>query len=100
MSEQFNGWANAETWAVYTWLTADDETTTDAETAARDGIAALQGLSMRIALADKAGLAADLLGFALERVDYDEVRAVLLGGSTCGRIGPGFGERRPIHDNV
>lgn len=75
------GWTNPETWATALWLQNDTpDVLQAAQEAARRGPRALRAFAEQIAcepLRAAPCLAGDLLGWALERVNWDEVREAL-----------------------
>jgi len=78
----YHGWANCESWATFRWLIADPETCqaldaiVQAPRAGR-GIRAeeVKELVMTVYTVPTTGLLADLLGAALDRVDWEEIVA-------------------------
>jgi hypothetical protein len=80
----YNGWTNYPTWDVHLWLTSDEETYN-----AASGVVADAGAPSRAAgdlkewiegrnpLTDPASLYSDLLGWALQSVNWDEVARAL-----------------------
>jgi len=78
----YNGWTNYETWATFSWLTADPETCqaldaiVQAPRAGR-GIRAEEVKELVHAAYDfpTTGLLADLLTAALDRVNWEEIVA-------------------------
>ena len=79
--EGYNGWANYPTWAVNLWLSNDEalwsETTERVAQALGDPQTAADGLRawVREELAPDLGasFASDLLGYALDLVDWREI---------------------------
>lgn len=70
----YNGWTNYETWCVHLWLTNDEATDTDARGAARGGDQQLRGYVEDLIGLDTAhGLATDLIGSALDDVNWQEI---------------------------
>jgi hypothetical protein len=83
-NERYNGWKNYPTWAVNLWLSNDEALYTGSLALAER---ANQGDYPRAAVADAfkswvredlapdlgASFAADLLGYALDEVDWDEI---------------------------
>lgn len=75
------GWTNPETWAVALWLQNDTPDILQAAVeAARRGPRALRTFAERYAtdpLRGAPSLAGDLIGWALERVDWGEIAEAL-----------------------
>lgn len=73
-SEKYQGWANPETWVVNLWLTNDEDTYYSAQlTKNRDELERLVRDIVDLRMCDEASLASDLAGWALQRVDWNEV---------------------------
>lgn len=77
---EYNGWANYPTWAVFTWLSNDERDYTAAleQLEGLDGVRADNALKEyveSIVFGDEvdAGIASDLLGFALAHVAWNDV---------------------------
>jgi hypothetical protein len=76
-----HGWRNYATWAVHLWLTNDEATHSAAVWEARRGVRALREFVEGLVLDESpANLASDLLGWALDEVDWESVVAALLEG--------------------
>jgi hypothetical protein len=76
-----NGWKNYPTWATFLWLGNDKVTYSAAVWEARRGVRALREFVERLVLDEgPASLASDLLGWALDEVDWESVAAALLEG--------------------
>jgi len=85
--ERFNGWANHETWAVSLWLFNDEglyDTARECVRSRSDDNAAkiadnlrdmVRDLAADAGITDKATLWSDLVGYALDRCDWDEIAA-------------------------
>lgn len=88
--ETYNGWTNYPTWAVNLWLSNDQGLYREVERMAegrREGFVGTAGMTPRLDLADAlksfvcddlapdlgASFAADLLGYALDQVDWLEI---------------------------
>jgi hypothetical protein len=77
----FNGWRNYPTWAVFLWLGNDEVTYNAAVWEAKQGVRALREFVEGLVLDESpASLASDLLGWALDEVDWESVVAALLEG--------------------
>jgi len=82
-NEQYNGWANRETWLVNLWLTNDQETYEAAREICdiayeRPAVTALQEFVESIAFdavteQGSSGLGVDLIGQSLACVDWREI---------------------------
>lgn len=86
MSERdgYNGWKNYPTWDVHLWLTNDEGTYHAAKDIVEDAVTPrraasdLQGwIEENNPLIDSDSIYADLLGWALQIVDWDEVARAL-----------------------
>lgn len=82
--EGYNGWRNYPTWATYTWLSNDevDYHTSGAVVAhagdpVRGGKDLREWVEERSPLVDSAGLYHDVLGWALQIVDWESVARAL-----------------------
>jgi hypothetical protein len=78
----YNGWSNKETWITHLWLSNDEVT----YSIARDIVEQYQdrGLKEWIEacnpLEGQANIYSDLLGVALDRVNWEEIAQALKGG--------------------
>ena len=71
------GWANYPTWATFNWLTCDETAQAGAAVAAATGVEALKAHVLGIMCAHRYGLTSDLLEWAFEYVDFDELHRAL-----------------------
>lgn len=84
----YNGWSNYPTWAVALWLDNDPGTYEESRAIVRDALEsralridaddALREYVREMVELDEASLRADLLGFALDSVDWREITDALL----------------------
>jgi hypothetical protein len=83
----YNGWRNYPTWAVHLWLTNEPGSYEESTALVRfhrdrgglkiDGDDALREYVRDLVERDEASLAADLLGYALDQVDWRQVADAL-----------------------
>ena len=70
-----NGWSNHATWCVHHWLTGEEDSYHEAKDTVED--AADPAMALRELVTERApeglGLYGDLLLWALETVDWDEI---------------------------
>lgn len=81
----YNGWSNYPTWAVALWLDNDPGTYEESRAIVRGASGlqihaddALREYVREMVELDEASLRADLLGFALDSVDWREITDALL----------------------
>ena len=101
--KSYNGWTNWETWAVALWLNNDEESYSDVRAAARRALARaeqgheyftpreharrilakaiieyVESLPQIASILEGANMASDLLGAALDEVNWDEIAQYFL----------------------
>ena len=80
---KYNGWKNYETWATYFWLTKDENKYSYWKAIRADvnrqQLAERLKDTFKIAVPLETGLYADLLGNALNEVDWSAIAGELLG---------------------
>jgi beta-lactamase regulating signal transducer with metallopeptidase domain len=75
---EHDGWSNPPTWMVHRGLTSDSELHATAREVAQQGPDALRQYVEVIVAIDIASLASDLLTWALDFVDWEEVTRALM----------------------
>ncbi len=101
------GWSNYETWAVHMWMTNDEGSDCEAnemayealdyigdEDAAENRLARILKEQYEESMPEVEGVWADLLGAALQEVNWDEIARALIANNVEAWMGKGLGVRR------